>query len=85
MGTGTKDISHRIARGPDCRAVGTVQIGLRLWFANILHELEFHSRNASLLTGDYLVGSEDPRAARWFLLLLAFRASDGQPFHNPIK
>jgi hypothetical protein len=30
------------------------------------------------MTGDYLVGSEGPRAARWFLLLLAFRASDGQ-------
>jgi hypothetical protein len=78
MGTGTKDISHCIARGLDCIAVGTVQVGLSLWFTKTVHELEFiHvTCHASLLTGDYLVGSESPRAARWFLLFLELRASN---------
>jgi hypothetical protein len=66
MGTGTKDISHRIARGPDCRAVGTVQVGLRL-FAKTLHELEFHPCNVLHVTPDWRLSCRQRScsAARW--------------------
>lgn len=64
MGIGTKDISHCIARSPDCRAVGTVQEGLRLWFAKTLHELEFHPRNVLRVTPDWRLSCRKRRSSR---------------------